>query len=127
MILIPCGHNLFFFILFFFAFFIRHILFFFNILFVETLKSSCYLRKVAVEYLKKSFEDHQKGFNTWKFFVFKMAAIETIFWFIYRLHVNYQFHLFFFSLAWIEKDLGRCNFSFFIAIVVECTLIISSL
>ena len=56
-----------------------------------------------------------------------MTAIETIFRLIDRLDVNYQFYYYFFSLAWIEKDLGRCNFSYFIPIVVEGALIISSL
>ena len=85
------------------------------------------MRKVAVEYLKKSFSDYQKRFNTSKFLLFKMTAIGTIFRLIDRLDVNYQFYYYFFSLAWIEKDLGRCNFSYFIPIVVEGALIISSL
>ena len=83
------------------------------------------MRKVVVEYLKKSFADHQKCLNTSKFLLFKMGAIWTIFRFIYRLHVDYEFYLFFFSLEWLEEDLGTCNFSFFIAIVVEGALVIS--
>ena len=122
MILIPCALNQFF-IKLLCVFYPTH-LFLFNLLFVETLKSSCYLRKVAINHLRESFADHQKRFNTSKFLIYKMGAIGTIFLFIYRLNINYQFY-FFFSLGWIEKDLGRSNFSVFIVLVVEGALIIS--
>ena len=114
--------------------------FFFNLLFVEILKCSCYLNKANVKYLKESLAKHEKLFNTWKFLLFKMTSLGTKFplywWTSYRLSIFFVFLLY---VLW-EMILVGWTFCFLLLLLLkwhwlfyhynilfDCTLFIWSL
>ena len=93
--------------------------FFLNLLFVEMLKCSCYLNKANVKYLKESLAKHENLVNIWKFLLFKMTSLGIkfpLYWW-----TSYKWSIFCFSsLRFMGDDFCRWNFSFFIAVVVDC-------
>ena len=114
--------------------------FFFYLLFVETLKCSCYLNKANVQYLKEPLAKHEKLFNTLKFLLFKMTSLGTkcplYWWTSYRLSI---FFVFLCYVLW-EMILVGWTFCFLLLlllkwhwlfhhynIIFDCTLLIWSL